>query len=106
MTFCEIYVLLMVMPRIHISIPVSVFKEDKVFVAYTPALDLSTCADTWTEAKKQFAELVGIFFEELERKGTTGEVLESMGWKRMKRSWSAPVEVEHSIESFEVSARS
>ncbi len=68
------------MPRIQISIPVSIFKEDKAFVAYTPALDVSTCADTLAEVKKRFAELVGIFFEELERKGTTNEVLESMGW--------------------------
>ncbi|KKT93775.1 MAG: hypothetical protein UW94_C0004G0060 [Parcubacteria group bacterium GW2011_GWA2_45_14] len=106
MTSPLVYVLLIVMPQIQISIPVSIFKEDKVFVAYTPALDVSTCADTLAEVKKRFAELVGIFFEELERKGTINEVLESMGWKKVKSSWSAPVEVEHSIESFEVPARS
>lgn len=91
--------------QLHISIPVSIFKEEKAFVAYTPALDISTCAGTLTEVKKQFADLVGIFFEELERQGTTDEVLESMGWKKVKSSWSAPVEIEHSIEDFQVPAR-
>lgn len=106
MTRLIFYVSLVVMPRIHISIPVSIFKEDKTFVAYTPALDVSTCADTLAGVKERFAELVGIFFEELEQRGTTDEVLESMGWKKVKRTWSAPVEIEHSIESFEVPARS
>lgn len=91
--------------RIQISIPVSIFKEEDTFVAYAPALDISTAAGTLAEAKRRFAELVSIFFEELERKGTTAEVLDSMGWKKMERSWAAPVEVEHSIESFEVPAR-
>lgn len=90
--------------QFRISIPLSIFKEGDTFVAYTPALDVSTCAATLAEAKQRFADLIGIFFEELERKGTTDEVLESMGWEKVKRSWSAPVEVEHSIESFDVPA--
>jgi len=90
--------------RVQVSIPVSIFKEEDAFVAYTPALDISTAAGTLAEVKKQFAELVGIFFEELENKGTTTEVLESMGWEKVKSAWTAPVEVEHSIESFEVPA--
>lgn len=91
--------------QLQISIPVSIFKEENVFVAYTPALDISTCAATLTKVKKQFEELVRIFFEELENKGTTNEVLESMGWQKVKSSWVAPVEIEHSIESFKVPAR-
>lgn len=91
--------------KIHISLPVSIFKEASVFVAYTPALDISTAAGTLADVKKKFANLVTIFFEELERKGTTDEVLESLGWQKIQSSWSAPLEVEHSIESFEVPAR-
>ena len=95
------------MPKqsINFSIPVSIFKERDAFVAYTPALDISTAAGTVAEVKKQFEELVMIFFEELEQRGTTIEVLESMGWEKTRSSWAAPVEVEHSIESFEVPAR-
>lgn len=94
------------MPKqLKILIPVSIFKEENVFVAYTPALDISTCAATLAGVKKQFEELIRVFFEELENKGTTAEVLESMGWQKVKSAWAAPVEIEHSIESFKVPAR-
>lgn len=56
------------MKVINFSTPVSVFKEGEVFVAYTPTLDISTCADTLKEVKKRFEELVMIFIKELERK--------------------------------------
>lgn len=91
--------------QINFSTPVSIFKEGDVFVAYTPTLDISTCADTLKEVKKQFGQLVKIFFEELERKNTTDEVLESLGWYKAKRSWQAPIEVEHQIENFKVPVR-
>lgn len=90
--------------NLQFSIPVSIIKEGKSFVAYTPALDISTCAASVIEAKRNFAELVEIFFEELEDRGTTNEVLESLGWEKVKSSWIAPVEVEHTIEQFQVSA--
>lgn len=50
------------------SLPVSIFKEGDTFVAHTPALDISACADTLPEVKKNFKELVEVFFEELEKK--------------------------------------
>ncbi len=90
------------MPKISFSLPVSIFKEDDTFVAYTPALDISTAGSTLSEAKKNFEELVAIFLGEVEQKGTTAEVLESMGWKKVAQNWSAPIEVEHSIETFNV----
>lgn len=93
------------MNELRFSLPVSILKEDDTFVAHTPALDISTVGDTLDEVKKNFEELVLVFFKELERKGTTQEVLESMGWKRIERVWSAPVEVEHSVETFEVPMR-
>ena len=88
--------------KLHFSLPVSIIKEGKTFVAHTPVLDISTCADSLSEVKERFFELVEIFFEELEKKGTTQEVLESMGWQKVDSSWTAPVEVEHTIEDFEV----
>ncbi len=90
--------------NLQFSLPVSIIKEGHTFVAHTPALDISTCADTLLEVKQRFIELVEIFFEELEKKGTTDEVLESMGWQKVRSSWEPPVEVEHTIEEFEVPA--
>lgn len=46
------------------SLPVSVLKEGKRFVAYAPALDLSTSGKTYEEAKERFEEAVTLFFEE------------------------------------------
>lgn len=88
--------------NLQFSIPVSIIKEGKSFVAYTPALDISTCAASIVEAKRQFAELIEIFFEELDQQGTTTEVLESLGWQKVQSSWIAPQEVEHTIEQFQV----
>lgn len=90
---------------INFSAPVSIFKEGNVFVAYTPTLDISTCADTLKEVKERFEELVLIYFKELERKNTTDEVLTDLGWHKIKRSWQAPIEIEHKIEDFKIPVR-
>ena len=81
---------------IDIKIPVSIFKEGRQFVAYTPVLDISTCGGTITSAKKRFAEVVDIFFEECITRGTLDDALENLGWKKMKRQWHAPKLVSHS----------
>ena len=52
------------------SLPVTFLREGDQFVAYTPALDLSTSGDTFEQAKKRFSEVVGIFFEECLNMGT------------------------------------
>ena len=43
------------------NLPVLFLKEDKMFVAYSPALDLSTCGKTFEEAKKNFGQAMDIF---------------------------------------------
>lgn len=50
--------------------PVSVFKEGEHFVAYTPALDLSTSGKSYEQVMARFNEAVAIFFEELTKKAT------------------------------------
>lgn len=54
----------------EISLPVSILKEGKYFIAYTPALDLSTSGKSFDEVKKRFGEVVQIFFEEFSEKGS------------------------------------
>ena len=66
----------------EVNLPVSIFREGEAFVAYSPALDLSTSGETFELVQKRFHVIVGIFFEELERMGTTDKVLESLGWNR------------------------
>ena len=41
--------------------------------------------------KKRFKEAVSIFFEELVKKGTLDEVLESLGWQKIKSDGRHPI---------------
>jgi len=86
----------------EVSLPVSILKEGKYFVAYTPALDLSTSGKTFAEVKERFSEVVQIFFEELLEKGTLEEVLFGLGWQRSRKEWKPPIVVAHEAESFRV----
>lgn len=82
------------------SIPVSFLKEGNIFIAYTPALDLSTSGKTFEEARVHFEEAVNLFFEEIVEKGTLEEVLLDLGWKRKDDNFVPPLAVSHQIESF------
>jgi len=90
---------------LEVKLPVSVLREDKKYVAYTPALDLSTSGKSYDEAKKRFNEIVNVFFEELIRKDTLGEVLRGLGWKRVQAKWDPPVVISQESQSVRVVAR-
>jgi hypothetical protein len=59
---------------IKFNLPVSIIKEGSQYIAYTPALDLSTCGKTAKVAKFRFEEAVGIFFDELIKKESLEKV--------------------------------
>jgi len=61
------------------TVPLCFMKEKKSFIAFSPALDLSTCGRTFEEAKTNFTEALDIFFEECIKMGTLNDVLESCG---------------------------
>ena len=90
--------------RIEATIPVSIFKEGDYFVAHTPVLDISTSAKTFAEVKRRFHEAVDIFFEELSKKGTLNDVLEELGWTKIKKQWVPPAEIAHQPEKICVTA--
>ena len=87
---------------IKFSLPVSILKEGKTFVAYTPALDLSTSGDSLKGARKNFNEAVNLFFEELVELGTLEEVLANLGWKKQNNVFEPPVVVANNTESFSI----
>jgi predicted RNase H-like HicB family nuclease len=75
------------------SLGVGLSKQGSRYVAYSPALDISTSGKTEAEAKKRFSELVPLFFEELVDAGTLDEVLSELGWKKegtKKAGWRPP----------------
>lgn len=76
------------------KLKIAVYRESKQFVAYCPALDISTAGDTLEEAKKNFEELVRIFIDETIKMGTLDDVLLECGWKKVKKPrlhWKPPV---------------
>ena len=92
------------MKKINFKIPVTIFKEGNMFVAHTPALDLSTSAKTFAQVRERFAEAIAIFFEEIEKMGTTDEVLGSLGWQKIKQEWRPLAPVAHEMQTFQLTA--
>ncbi len=84
--------------KMNISLSVVVFKEGSSYVAYSPALDLSTSAKTDKQARQRFAEATQLFFEELAELGTTVEVLENLGWKKVRSIWKPPMVVSNYVQ--------
>jgi predicted RNase H-like HicB family nuclease len=77
--------------KIAATIPLCFLKEKDSFIAFSPALDLSTCGRTFNEAKKNFSAALEIFFEECISMGTLNEVLASCGWEKdRKKGWEPP----------------
>lgn len=91
---------------IKYNLPITIFKEGDVFIAYTPVLDFSTSGKTFEEVKKRFCEGVQLFLEELEAKGTLDEVFTELGWQKKAKSWQPPAVVAHTAQEINFSAKS
>ena len=79
-----------------------IFKEGEAFIAYTPALDLSTYADNMDDLQKRFSEAVEIFLEIVINKGTLEEVLTDLGWTRKDKTLNPPVFIGSQVKSFNI----
>lgn len=66
-----------------------IFHEGKMYVAYSPELDVSSCATTQTKAEKNLIEAVRLFLEEAEKKGSLAQILEEAGFVRRAGRGSA-----------------
>lgn len=79
-----------------IRVSVSFIKQGKRYVAYSHALDLSSCGKSIKEAKKRFEEAALLFLEELDKKGTIDDVLSELGWKKSTgNKLSPPMIIDH-----------
>lgn len=77
-----------------LTLNVAFYREGNKFIAYSPALDLSTCGDTQEQAKKRFEECLHLFFDETDKMGTLEDVLLECGWKKIghpQKCWQPPV---------------
>lgn len=79
-------------------------REGDSYVAFSPALDLSTSASSLEKAHTRFAEAVKIFFAEIMKKGTLEEVLGDLGWQKNNKEWEPPYIVSQESELIQVPA--
>lgn len=66
------------------TLQVVMMKERDTFVAYCPALDLSTCGSSEKHAKQMFEDAAGEFFRFCLGKGTLEEILQDYGWQKIE----------------------
>lgn len=89
---------------VQTNLSVTFLREGRRFIAYSPALDLSTSGKSFKEAKKRFEEITEIFFEEVAKRGTLKEVLQSLGWEQQNKQWTPPAIIAHDSQTIHVPA--
>ena len=67
---------------IPLDYEIIVFKEEKMYVAYCPELDVSSCGNTIDRAKDKLKTAVNLFLEEAEKMSTLVDILEESGYKK------------------------
>lgn len=80
-------------------------REGNKFIAYSPALDLSTCGDSLEQAKKRFEEMLSLFIEEVDKMGTLEDVLLECGWKKVSyphKHWQPPIFIGQDQEEIKI----
>lgn len=88
--------------QLDFKLSVSIKKEGSTFIAYTPALDIATDGRTKDEARKNFAELVEIFFEEFKDNADALDiVLGELGWTKQQNNWNPP-KIDNIVQDFKV----
>jgi predicted RNase H-like HicB family nuclease len=67
-----------------------IFREGGTYVAYVPALDLSSCGATDEEARRNIRDAVRGFLATIAELGTLEEVLEEAGYRHEGDRWVPP----------------
>lgn len=83
-------------------VPFEILKENGLFIAYCKPLDLVTQGKSFEEAKSRFEKLVPVIIDDLHKRGTLDEVLTELGWKKVVRTWTAPIKVGEGISEVKV----
>ena len=94
-----------VMKNMSYKLPVIFFYQGKHVVAYSPALDLSVQGRNEKEVIRRFSEAVEIFLEELDKNGTSDQVLIELGWLKSsnkKQKWIPPSSIANSPREVEI----
>ena len=85
-----------------LNLSVIIMKEGRNFIAYSPALDLSTSGKTLKDVEQNFSEAVNLFFDELKEMDTVDEVLTSLGWTKANKELVPPAIIASQTQSFSI----
>lgn len=66
--------------KLNVQLEVLLFKEEDVYIAYAPALDISAFGNSEEEAKNDFGDVIRAHFEYCLNKRTLFDDLKSHGW--------------------------
>jgi len=72
------------------SFTAHIFKEGATYVAYVPALDLSSCGATDEDARQNIRDAVRGFLKASAEMGTLNEIPEEGGYQREGENWNPP----------------
>lgn len=84
----------------NIQIPVNFYEEGDLVIATSPALDITTQGENFDDARKNFDELLAIFFEEYDTDEKLEKVLLECGWSKVSNSYSPPREIGRIFTNF------
>ncbi len=84
------------------TVTVMLYKQGDFIVAYCPALDLSSYAQSEEEAVVSFKEALDIFLEYCEENGTLEQNLVACGWQ-LRKGYYQPEEVRVPLELLKAS---
>ena len=89
---------------IEVKLCVYLFKEDDSYIAYCPALDLSSYGTTENHARKSFEEILEITLKYMINKNTLIEDFQKHGWiiKSLKQKKIKSPSIEQMIHSNKV----
>jgi predicted RNase H-like HicB family nuclease len=74
----------------HLTFTIQIFREEKLFVAYNPELDVSSCGSTLEKAKINIKDAIGGFLKSATKMGTLREILEEAGYVYRRTHWVDP----------------
>lgn len=75
-----------------IQVDVLTFKEDKYFIAFIPALNISSHSTDEKKAVKQLDSAIKLFFDHWVKSGKLDEKLNSLGWTAQPNKQLKPSE--------------
>ena len=74
----------------HLTFTIQIFREGKLFVAYNPELDVSSCGTTLEKAKINIKDAIRGFLKSAAKMGTVGKILEEAGYTYRRKQWVDP----------------